>query len=62
MGTYIASGKITTLRHEASNHTMELGTGVAEALFACCKGAEVASGLRDDIVIELENDAAPLFL
>lgn len=61
MGTYITPGEVTTLRHEASNYTMELGTGVAKAFFACCQGAEVVSGLRDDIVIQLENNAAPLF-
>lgn len=37
---------------------MELGAGVAEALLASAESAEVLSGLRDDVVVEGEVDAA----
>lgn len=37
---------------------MELAALVAEALLACAEGAEVLGGLGDDIVEELEVDAA----
>lgn len=37
---------------------MELGAGVAEALLASAESPEVLGGLGDDIVEELEVDAA----
>ena len=39
---------------------MELGTLVAEALFASAKGTEIFSGLGRDVVIEVEVDTASL--
>ena len=37
---------------------MELGASVAEALLASAQGTEVLGGLGDDIIEELEVDAA----
>lgn len=39
---------------------MELGAAVAKAFLASAKGTEVLSGLRRDIVVEVEVDAAGL--
>lgn len=40
---------------------MELGPSIAKALLASAKGTEILSGLRSDIVVEVEIDAAALF-
>ena len=58
--THVATSEVTALKHEVRNHTMELGTGVAKALFASAKGTEVFSGLGGDIVVEVEIDPAIL--
>ena len=39
---------------------MELGAIVAKALLTSAKGTEILSGLRGDIVVEVEVDAASL--
>lgn len=59
-GTYVATGEVTTLKHELGDDTVELGAGVAEALLASAESTEVLSRLGDDIVEELEVDAASL--
>lgn len=56
--SYVATGEVTTLEHELGNHTVELGAGVAEALLASAESAEVLSGLGDNILVEVEVDAA----
>ena len=56
--TYVATGEVTALKHEVGNHTVELGAGVAEALLARAQGAEILSRLGDDIVEQVEVDAA----
>ena len=58
--TYVAAGKVTALQHELRDDAVELGVLVAEALLAGAEGAEVLGRLRDDIVEELEVDAAVL--
>lgn len=58
--TYVATGEVTTLKHELGNDSVELGARVAEALLAGAEGTEVLSRLGDDIVEELEVDAALL--
>jgi hypothetical protein len=58
--TYVAAGEVTTLKHELGNDTVELGAGIAKALLASAESAEVLSRLGDDIVEELEVDAARL--
>lgn len=55
---YITTGEVTTLKHELRDHAVEFGARVAEALLAGAEGAEVLDGLGDDIVEELEVDAA----
>jgi hypothetical protein len=58
--TYVAAGEVTALEHELGDDTVELGALVAEALLASAESAEVLSRLGDDIVEELEVDAARL--
>lgn len=58
--TYVAPGKVTALQHELRDDAVELGVLVAEALLASAKGTEVLGCLGDDIVEELEVDAAVL--
>ena len=58
---HIATSEITSLKHELRDHTMELGPSVAKTLLASAKGTEILSGLRSDIVVEVEIDAAALF-
>jgi hypothetical protein len=58
--THVAAGEVTTLKHELGDHAVELGALVAEALLASAESAEVLSSLGDDIVEELEVDAAGL--
>jgi hypothetical protein len=59
--TYVTTGEVTALKHELGDHTVELGTRVAEALLAGAESAEVLDGLGDDIIVELEVDAAGAF-
>ena len=56
--THVATGEVTTLEHEVRDDTVELGARVAEALLASAESAEVLDGLGDDVVEELEVDAA----
>ena len=56
--TYVAPGKVTALQHELRDDAVELGVLVAEALLASAEGTEVLDGLGDNIVEELEVDAA----
>lgn len=58
MKTYVTTSEVSTLKHEVGNDTVELAALVAEALLAGAQGAEVLGGLGDDIVEELEVDAA----
>jgi hypothetical protein len=60
--SYIATGEVTTLKHELWNDTVELGANVALTfLGGLAELLEVLRGLRDDVVVELEIDAAGLF-
>jgi len=56
----VATGEVTTLRHELRDDTVELGAGVAEALLAGAQSTEVLGGRGDDLVVELERDATPV--
>lgn len=58
--THVAAGKVTALKHELRDDAVELGASIAKALFTGAQGAEVLDGLGDDIVEELEVDAAGL--
>ena len=55
---YVAASKVSALQHELRDHAVELAALVAVALLAGAEGAEVLGGLGDDIVEELEVDAA----
>lgn len=59
--SHIATSEVTALEHELRDHTMELGSIIAKTLLASAKGTEILGGLRSDIVIEVEVDAAGLF-
>lgn len=59
--TYIATGEITSLKHEVGDHTMELGAFVSEPFLASAKGAEVLGRFRGDVIVEDEVDSASLF-
>lgn len=54
----VEGGEVTTLEHELRDYTVENGVFVTEALLTSAKSTEVLSSLRDDIVVELESDAA----
>jgi hypothetical protein len=58
--TYIATGEITTLKHEVGNDTVELGAFVAANLVASAEGTEILSGLRDYIVVQGKIDTTSL--
>lgn len=60
LATYVAAGEVTTLEHELWNHTVELAVLVAEALLLGAESTEVLSCLGDNIVVEVEVDAAVL--
>lgn len=60
MATYVATGEVTTLKHELRDDAVELGATVAEALLARAESAEVLDRLGDDIIVELKVDAAGL--
>ena len=56
--TYVTTGEISTLKHEVWDYTMELAARVSEALLASAESTEVLGRLWDDIIEELEVDAA----
>lgn len=58
--TYVTTGEVTTLEHEVGDDSVERGAGIAKALLASAEGTEVFSGLGDDIVEQVEVDAASL--
>lgn len=58
MLSYVATGEVTTLKHEVGDDTVEGGALVAEALLAGAESAEVLGSLWDDVAEEVEVDAA----
>jgi len=61
----IATSEITTLKHELRDNTVERAALVAKrlarlasSLLTSAEATEVLSGLRDNIVVKLEDDAA----
>jgi hypothetical protein len=56
----VATGEVTTLKHELGDDAVEGRALVAEALLAGAKGAEVLGRLGDDIIVQIEVDAALL--
>ena len=59
--TYVAASEVTALKHELRNDTVEARANIAGALVAVgAENAEVLGRLGDNIVEELEVDAAGL--
>lgn len=58
--TYVSAGEVTTLDHEAWDDAVEARALVSEALLASAESFEVGSSLGDNIIVELEVDAAGL--
>ena len=58
--TYITAGKITSLKHEIGDHTVELGVLVTKAFGTGAECEEILGGFGDDIVIKLEVDTTGL--
>jgi hypothetical protein len=56
----VATGEVTTLEHEVGDDAVERGALVAEALLAGAESAEVLGGLGDNVIEEVEVDAARL--
>ena len=56
----VATGEVTALKHELWDDAVEARALVAEALLAGAEGAEVLSGLRHVLVVEVEVDDARL--
>ncbi len=54
----VALREVAALEHEARDDAVERRACVAEAVLACAELAEVLRGLGDDIVEELEDNAA----
>ena len=58
--SYVATGKVTTLEHEVRDDAVEAGAGVAKAVLASAELPEIPGSLGDDLVEEVEGDAALL--
>jgi hypothetical protein len=56
--TNIASGEVTTLQHELGDNTVEGRASISESILSRAELTEVARGLGDNIVEELEYDTA----
>ena len=52
------ASEVATLEHEIGNHAVETRASVAESVLASRELTEVASGLGNNIVVQLEHDAA----
>lgn len=57
---HVATGEVTTLEHELRDDAVEGRALVTETVLASAQLAEVAGGLGNDIVVEVEVDAALL--
>lgn len=58
--SYIAAGKVSTLKHELRNHTVKFGARVSETLLAGAQSAKVLGRLWYILIVEVEIDAATL--
>ena len=59
---YIATGEVTTLKHELGDDTMELGANVTLALLlGLAELLEILRGLGDNVIEKFEIDTAGLF-
>lgn len=62
MNTYVSTSKVTTLSHEALDHTMELRASVAESMHTCAKLKEILRSFGYQITIKGEVDTTPLLI
>ena len=60
MDPYVAAGEVTALEHEVRDDAVERGALVAEAVRAGAELPEVLGGLGNNIIEEVERDAARL--
>lgn len=58
LNAHITTGEVASLQHKLRDDAVELATLVAVALLAGTKRSEVLSSLGNDVVIEVEVDAA----
>jgi hypothetical protein len=58
--SYIASSEVTALEHELWDDTVEGRALVSKTLLTGAESSEVLSGLGNNIVVEVEGDAAAL--
>jgi hypothetical protein len=58
----VATGEVTTLKHEVGDDSVEGRASVAEALLTSAESAEVLGSLGDYIIEEVEGDATILLL
>ncbi len=58
--SYIATGEVAALEHEVRDDAVERGALIAEALLAGAEGTEVLGGLGDNVVKQVEANAALL--
>lgn len=58
--TNITTSEVTTLEHEVGDDAMEGRALIAKALRAGAQLSEVLGGLRNDVIVEIEGDAALL--
>lgn len=59
-GTNVATGEVTSLEHELRDNAVEGRASVSETLLAGAESAEVLSSLWDNVIVEVEVDAAGL--
>jgi hypothetical protein len=57
---YIATGEIAALKHELRDDAVERGAFVSETVGASAQLTEVLRGLRDNLVVQVEGNAALL--
>ena len=58
--TYVTTGKVASLKHELRNHAVKRRVFIAKALLASAQGTEILGGLGDNVIVEVEVDAASL--
>jgi len=58
----VTAGEITTLKHESWDYAVEGRSSVSETLLASAESTEVLGSLGNDIIVEVEYDAAVLLL
>jgi hypothetical protein len=60
MKTYVATGEVTSLKHELRDDAVESGVGITKSLLTSAESTEVLGSLWDYIIVEVECDTAAL--